>query len=179
MSAADEVLQLFEARGDAAYFGEDVSVLDHSLQTPYLAARAGSSESLIVASLVHDIGHLLHGLSEDIATQGIDGRHEITGDTWLRARFGPAVTEPVRLHVDAKRYLCGVDPDYLGRLSPSSIRSLELQGAPYGESEVREFESNGCFREAVALRRWDDMAKIPDLELPGLKTFRELLERES
>jgi [1-hydroxy-2-(trimethylamino)ethyl]phosphonate dioxygenase len=68
---------------------------------------------------------------------------------------------------------------YLGRLSPSSIRSLELQGAPYGESEVREFESNGCFREAVALRRWDDMAKIPDLELPGLKTFRELLERES
>src|SRR5271163_3530346 len=105
MNVADEVFDIFQSRGQEAYFGESVSILEHSLQAACLAREAGVSDSLIAAALLHDIVHLL---PEDIATHGVDGRHEIAGDAWLRSRFGPAVTEPVRLHVDAKRYLCRV-----------------------------------------------------------------------
>ena len=143
MNVADEVIRLFETNGQTAYFGEAVSVLEHSLQTAALAARNGSADSLIVAALVHDIGHLLHGADEQIAWQGINARHEVVGDQWLRSRFGPAVTEPVRLHVEAKRYLCSVDPAYLERLSAASIQSLQLQGGPYNGAGIEAFEANG------------------------------------
>jgi len=177
MNVADEVFDIFQSRGQEAYFGESVSILEHSLQAACLAREAGVSDSLIAAALLHDIGHLLHGLPEDIATHGVDGRHEIAGDAWLRSRFGPAVTEPVRLHVDAKRYLCRVDPKYLGELSPTSLRSLELQGGPHTEAESREFESNPYFKDAVTLRRWDDAAKTPELKVPEVAAYRELLRR--
>jgi phosphonate degradation associated HDIG domain protein len=179
ISVADEVMQLFGSRGQEAYFGEEVSILEHSLQTACLARQAGSGDSLTVAALLHDVGHLLHGMPEDIARNGIDGRHEVVGEAWLRSRFDPSVTEPVRLHVDAKRYLCRVDPDYRGRLSLSSIQSLSLQGGPYDDDQVREFESNLWYRDAIALRRWDDMAKVTDLVLPGLETFHNLVNRVS
>jgi phosphonate degradation associated HDIG domain protein len=179
LSTADEVIRLFEEQGQAAYFGENVSVLEHSLQTAYLARQAKSPDALTVAALVHDIGHLLHGMGEDIASHGVDGRHEIAGEAWLATRFGPEVTEPVRLHVDAKRYLCRVDADYLSKLSAASTQSLKLQGGPYSEAEARAFESNLWYQAAVALRRWDDTAKIQGLTLPGLETYRELLRNVS
>ncbi len=175
MNVADEVIQLFEREGHAAYFGEAVSVLQHSLQTAWLARQAEAENTLIAAALVHDIGHLLHGRAEDVATHGIDGRHEIVGDAWLRLRFGPAVTEPVRLHVDAKRFLCRVEPAYYRELSPSSIESLQLQGGPFNESAAGAFQSNAYYREAIALRRWDDAAKLRDTVVPGLEAYREVL----
>ena len=117
----------------------------------------------------NDIGHLAHGLDEDIADKGKDGYHEVVGERWLGQYFGPAVTEPVRLHVEAKRYLCAVDADYQARLSPASVKSLALQGGPLTPEGVREFEANPFFREAVRLRRWDDEAKVPGLDVPGLE----------
>ena len=176
MAIMDEVTGLFKQRGGELYFGESVSILEHSLQAGWLAQQSGAKPHLVVAALLHDIGHLLHGLPEDIAQHGIDGRHEISGEAWLRSRFGPEVSEPVRMHVDAKRYLCSVDEAYLAQLSSSSIQSLKLQGGPFSTDQARKFESNPYFRDAVALRRWDDTAKLTDLVTPDLTAYSEMIE---
>jgi phosphonate degradation associated HDIG domain protein len=176
MGIVEEIVALFERRGAEAYFGEAVSQLEHALQAAHQAVRENASNALVVAALLHDVGHLLHDLPEDVADGGVDARHEEVGETWLARHFGPEVTEPVRLHVAAKRYLCATDPEYCARLSPASVQSLALQGGPFGEAEVREFERHPYFREAVRLRRWDDAAKVPGLEVPGLEAYRGRLE---
>ncbi|MGO9270900.1 MAG: phosphonate degradation HD-domain oxygenase [Terriglobia bacterium] len=176
MTIFDEIVELFATRGDAAYFGEPVSQKEHALQAAHLAAVEHAPEPLVVAALLHDVGHLVHGLPEDIADQGVDARHEAAGEAWLARHFGPEVTEPVRLHVDAKRYLCRADPDYLSGLSPASVESLALQGGPFSEAEARRFEEHRYFREAVRVRRWDDQAKIPGLDVPDLESYREAVE---
>ena len=135
------------------------------------------SDTLVVAALLHDIGHLLHGLPEHIADKGIDGRHEAVGEAWLTPQAGPAVTEPLRLHVAAKRYLCAVNSDYMTLLSPASIKSLRLQGGPYTDDEVEAFEKNPHYQDAVRLRRWDDQAKVAGLDVPDLAHYRSVFER--
>lgn len=175
MTVTDEVIQLMMQRGGAAYFGEPVSQREHALQCAWHARQAGSPRELVLAALLHDIGHLLHGLPESAADDGIDTLHEIAGYEWILARFGPQVAEPVRHHVAAKRYLCRVEPEYLARLSPASIQSLELQGGPFSEDEAREFETLACYREAVMLRRWDDEAKICGMAVPALEEYRQML----
>jgi phosphonate degradation associated HDIG domain protein len=179
MTVADEVFDLFERHGHEMYFGEDVSVLEHSLQAAALASRDGAPGYLVVAALLHDVGHLLHDLPEDIAAHGIDGRHETVGEQWLRSRFGPEVSEPVLLHVEAKRYLCAVEPEYLAKLSPSSVQSLALQGGVLSAAEIENFERNSGFRDAVSLRRWDDGAKEIDANTPELRTYRALIDSVS
>jgi phosphonate degradation associated HDIG domain protein len=171
---SEEVFELFEKRGREAYFGESVSILQHSLEAAWFATEAGAEPQFVVAALLHDIGHLLHGLPEDIAEHNVDGRHEVVGEAWLRSRFGPSVSEPVRLHVDAKRYLC-IDPTYLAHLSPSSIQSLTLQGGPFSPDEARDFEQHPQFRQAIALRRWDDAAKVTDLVVPDMTAYEDVL----
>jgi phosphonate degradation associated HDIG domain protein len=172
----DEICALFEKRGEEAYFGEPVSQTEHALQAAYQAENEGAPPALVVAALLHDIGHLVHGLSEDVADRGVDARHEAVGEAWLSRHFGPEVAEPVRLHVAAKRYLCAVDAAYGAQLSPASVRSLDLQGGPFSPAEIQAFEQHRYFREAVRLRRWDDAAKIPRLEVPGLEHYRSRLE---
>ncbi len=125
MTIADEVLEMMERRGSDAYFGEAVSQREHALQTAWHARRLGSSRELVLAALLHDVGHLLHNLSESPADDGIDALDEVAGYEWLLVRFGPDVAEPVRHHVAAKRYLCRVEPEYFARLSPASVRTLE------------------------------------------------------
>src|ERR1700689_3172066 len=159
MTVSDEVFDLFIRPGREAYFGESVSILEHSLQAAWFAKEAGAEPHLVIAALLHDIGHLLHGLPEDVAEHDLDGKHEVIGEAWLRSRFGSEVSEPVRLHVDAKRYLCSVEPEYLAKLSPSSLQSLSLQGGAFSKDRARDFEQNPHFEDAVALRRWDDKAK--------------------
>jgi [1-hydroxy-2-(trimethylamino)ethyl]phosphonate dioxygenase len=176
MTVIEEVFDLFERRGREAYFGESVSILEHSLEAAWFASESGADLHLVVAALLHDIGHLLHGLPEDIAQHNLDGRHERVGEAWLRSRFGPRVSEPVRLHVDAKRYLCSVEPAYLAQLSPSSIQSLRLQGGPFSAEQAREFERHAQFQDAVALRRWDDAAKVRDLVVPEMRAYEDALK---
>jgi gamma-butyrobetaine dioxygenase len=173
----DEIFDLFARRGGDAYFGEPVSQLEHALQTAWQAEYANAPESLIVAALLHDIGHLLHKLPEDIADQGIDARHEKIGGGWLAKHFSPAVAEPVKLHVTAKRYLCAVDAAYQARLSPASIQSLALQGGVMDAEAVQCFEQNNFYRDAIALRRWDDEAKIIGLTVPPLEHYRTMILR--
>jgi [1-hydroxy-2-(trimethylamino)ethyl]phosphonate dioxygenase len=176
MSVVDEIETLFETQGNAAYFGEAVSQTEHALQAAYQAEQEGASDALVVAALLHDIGHLLHHLPENIAEEGVDGYHENVGDVWLTRHFGPEVTEPARLHVAAKRYLCATEPGYLALLSPASLQSLALQGGPLTPEEVADFERNPYYRAAARLRHWDDAAKVPGLEVPGLTHYRARIE---
>jgi [1-hydroxy-2-(trimethylamino)ethyl]phosphonate dioxygenase len=176
MNIVDEVFEGFQKRGETAYFGEPVSVLEHSLQTALAAEQAVAAPSLVVAALLHDIGHLIHRLPEDVANRGINARHEELACNWLSPYFGPEVTEPIRLHVTAKRYLCGIDPAYLRRLSPASIQSLGLQGGPLTDEEVEEFMCSPYSQQAILVRRWDDLAKVPGLATPDLHHYRPLLE---
>tara|TARA_R110002111_G_scaffold262851_1_gene341789 strand:+ start:35991 stop:36572 length:582 start_codon:yes stop_codon:yes gene_type:complete len=173
----DEIRQRFTEKGNAMYAGEAVSQTEHALQAASAAEHAGASPELIVAALLHDIGHLLHQHDEDCATHGVDDLHERIGAQWLIRYFPPDVAEPIRLHVDAKRYRCATDAQYLSRLSPASVLSLELQGGPFDETERAAFEQNPWSQAALHLRTWDEAAKIPDFETPELEYFLTYVQR--
>src|SRR5215510_10279341 len=177
MNVVDEIIELFEKRGGDAYFGEPVSQLEHALQTAFQAEQEGAPDTLVAAALLHDIGHLLHKLPENIADRGVDGRHERIGAAWLARYFPAAVIEPIRLHVAAKRYLCAVDAEYQRQLSAASIQSLALQGGSMSEGAARDFEAMPYVREAVRLRRWDDQAKVIGWKAPDLTQYQLLLEK--
>ncbi len=172
----DELFRTFRERGHGAYLGEPVSIVEHSLQTAHLAEQDGAHPTLVAAALLHDYGHLIHDLPEDSAEHGVDTAHEDVAHAFLARHFGPEVVEPIRLHVAAKRYLCAVDPLYLSELSPASLLSLELQGGPYGEQEVAEFERSPHAEDAVRLRRYDDAGKVSGAATPDLEHFRPALE---
>jgi phosphonate degradation associated HDIG domain protein len=166
------ILGILRAEGAQRYGGERISQLEHGLQCGWLAERAEEPSSLVVAALLHDIGHLIEGGDEGLASEGIDARHEETGARYLARWFGPEVTEPIRLHVAAKRYLCQVDEHYFARLSLASIRSLDVQGGVYSPSEAEVFASLPHAKAATKLRRWDEEAKDPLADPPDLQHFR-------
>jgi phosphonate degradation associated HDIG domain protein len=170
----DEILALFAARG-GAHYGEGVTQTEHALQAALAAERAGATPALVTAALLHDIGHLLQDTPEDIADQGIDTEHESVASAWLSRHFGPDVSEPVRLHVRAKRYLCTAECGYWDLLSEASKLSLRLQGGPLSDEEAKEFEANGHARAAIDLRRWDDEAKIVGLATPSLAHYQPIV----
>ena len=172
----DEIFRVFREQGAQQYLGEQVSMTEHMLQSAHAAAADGASRTLVAAALLHDYGHFVHDLPDDAADHGIDTQHEEVGFAFLSRHFGPAVTEPIRLHVAAKRYLCAVDPPYVAQLSPASIQSLELQGGPFDADEVAAFEAGEFARDAVRLRRYDDVGKVPGLPVPELESYRALLE---
>ena len=177
----DRMIDVHESGGASLYFGEAVTQLEHALQAAALAEHAGASDALVVAALLHDIGHLVHGLEEHIADQGTDAHHEDVGHLWLSNHFGPAVTEPIRLHVAAKRFLCATDAAYITSLSAASLASLALQGGPMSQREVDAFAGVPWAHEATVLRLWDDEAKVPGLTVPELDHYRprisKLMER--
>ena len=175
MSVTDEIISLYAARGSAAYFGEAVSMTEHGLQAAHFAELEGERETVIAAALLHDIGHLIATVPDDIAEWTVDARHEATGARWLSKWFGPEVAEPVRLHVRAKRYLCAVDPTYFSQLSPASVLTLKLQGGPMQAGEVAAFEAEPGCRDALAVRRCDDRGKVAGLETRRLRDYCDLL----
>jgi phosphonate degradation associated HDIG domain protein len=175
-TVVDYIMTLFGQRGSADYGGERVTQLAHALQTAWQAEQQGASRAMIVAALLHDIGHLLHDLTPGYAGHGIDDRHETLGARWLRPYFGPAVTLPIQLHVAAKRYLCATEAPYFATLSPGSVRSLELQGGPFTSAQAQRFAARPYAAEAVVLRRWDEQAKMCGLQTPTLEHFRPHLE---
>ncbi|QNA73236.1 DUF971 domain-containing protein [Streptomyces sp. So13.3] len=155
----DELAALFDGAGAEQYLGEDVTQAQHMLQAASLAEAAGAAPALVAAALLHDVGHFHGAVTGADLMAGTDNRHSHTGAEWLARWFGPEVTEPVRLHVAAKRYLCAVEPEYFGRLSEASVHTLRVQGGPMSQSEVRDFEAEAFGAEAVRLRRWDEGAK--------------------
>ncbi len=171
----DEIFTLLEAGGGEAYFGEPVTVLEHSLQSAWFVRQKGGEDTLVAAALLHDLGHLLHNEGEDIADRGVDTQHEELGAEALSGHMPDAVLDPIRMHVAAKRYLCHANPRYFAALSPASVESLALQGGPMTEEEAKSFLELSHAQEAVALRHADDAAKVPGLKVPELGSYRALV----
>ena len=167
MTGIEAIAELFAGPGARDYLGEPVTIGIHMRQAGALAEAAGAEQPLVAAALLHDIGHL---------RQESDSRHGDAGAQWLSQWFGPAVTEPVRLHVAAKRYLCASEPGYFQRLSAESVRTLALQGGPMTADQMAAFEALPFARDAVAVRRWDDEAKDPAVTSPEFSHFEALLK---
>lgn len=176
MTVTEEIQALFAQRGGGAYFGESVSMTEHGLQTAYFAQVAAAPPALVVAALLHDVGHLVEDVPELLEDWTDDARHEETGSRWVAARFPPQVSEPVRLHVPAKRFLCATDAGYFATLSPASVVTLTLQGGPMGTAEVARFRTERYHRQAVQVRRWDDQAKVVGLATPDVGGYAAWIE---
>jgi phosphonate degradation associated HDIG domain protein len=175
MSLHEEILALFARRGSGAYFGESVSMTEHMLQAAHFAQLESAAPHLVLAALLHDVGHLVEEVPDDLADWTHDARHEEVGSRWLAARLPPSVAEPVRLHVPAKRYLCATDSGYYSLLSPASVVTLKLQGGPMNETEVARFEQQAFYRDAVRVRRWDDQGKVVGLKTPQLPDYAAMI----
>ncbi|MDQ2678930.1 MAG: phosphohydrolase [Actinomycetota bacterium] len=178
-SSVDEVVDLYRRWASDPY-DEDVSQLDHALQTAALAAADGADDDLVVAALLHDVGHLIDlALSDGSGPAPTDLGHEGVGARYLAALFPASVIGPIALHVRAKRYRCAVDPEYHATLSDGSRRSLALQGGPYDAAGVASFESNPGFGDAVRLRSWDDGGKVEGLDVRDLDAYLPMLRSVS
>jgi phosphonate degradation associated HDIG domain protein len=162
---------LFSEWGNLQYAGEGINQLEHALQTATLAQDAQASAALITAALLHDVGHLLNRKGETPSAQGIDDRHQYFAAHFLKKFFPEAVTEPIRLHVEAKRALCAQDAHYYEHLSEDSKRSLLLQGGVFNSLQLNTFMAQPFAQEALRLRRWDDLAKVKGKKTPELETF--------
>ncbi len=180
ISPTDRIAELFAREGMRSYLGEQVSIAVHMLQTGALAEKTGAADAIVAAALLHDVGHFEAVSPRPTRARQLeeqDFRHQDSGADWLAQWFSTEVTEPVRLHVLAKRYLCAVERTYLARLSPASVHTLALQGGPLTPAEVGEFERMPHAQAAVNVRRWDDQAKDPGVATPAFEHFRGLLSQ--
>lgn len=176
-SATEHVIRLFEQRGQGRYGSEQVSQLQHALQCAVFAKRQGAGSAMIAAALLHDLGHIIdHQPMPESDNQNLDDAHEQRAYQWIKSNFGKSVADPVRLHVAAKRYLCTVEPEYLAKLSPASLKSFHDQGGLMSQSQIDDFRDEPFAFEAVELRRWDDLAKDPTMQTPTIDDFAPLLD---
>ena len=178
-----DIEALFAAKGDRLYAGEPVTQLQHALQSAHLAEQEGVDGELVVAAFLHDLGHLINDQGETPTLRGIDDRHEYVALPFLRDLFGPEVLQPIRLHVDAKRYLCArgdgtvTGADYWAGRSIDSRRSLELQGGIFSDPEAEGFRAQPFAEDGVRVRLWDDRAKLAGAETPPLSHYIALAAR--
>jgi phosphonate degradation associated HDIG domain protein len=173
----DTLFSYMEDRGQS-FYDEVVTQLEHALQCAALAKQRDASPTLITGALLHDIGHII--LDEHTAREAFldtDLSHEEVGAQYLKPFFPEAVTTPIRLHVPAKRYLCATDASYYDGLSEASKRSLKLQGGIMSDEEREAFEQIPYFEDGLILRRWDDLAKVKELDTPGLETYRDIVQQ--
>jgi phosphonate degradation associated HDIG domain protein len=171
------IADIFERRGAEDYLGEPVTVSEHMLQAATLAEQADASDELIAAALLHDIGHFTSEFGTYSPDDEHDRHHDEAGAEVLAPFFPPVVTECVRLHVAAKRYLCAVDPTYFSKLSQASVHTLSLQGGPMSADEIAEFRRNPHHDEAVRVRIWDEGGKIPGMTTRPFRDYQPLHQR--
>ena len=168
---------IFRRRGAESYLGECVSMSEHMLQCARLAELAGAGDELIAAALLHDIGHYTNEFPEDALERGIDNHHDSAGARVLEQFFPPLVTECVRQHVRAKRYLCATEPGYFDVLSDASVHSLRLQGGPMEGAEAAEFAKNAYLDHIIQVRKWDEGSKVAGVPVPLFEHYAPVLQR--
>ena len=172
-----DIEKLFDQRGHEQYTGEPVTQLQHALQSGFLGEQAGASDELVTAAFLHDLGHMLHDLGETPSIHGVDDVHQYRVLPFLRGLFPDSVINAIQRHVYAKRYLCATRPEYHDSLSDDSKRSLKLQGGIFSKEEAAAFIAEAGAKDAVQLRLWDDLAKQPDLQTPGLSHYMQIARR--
>jgi phosphonate degradation associated HDIG domain protein len=171
MLSLTDIELLFARHGARQYSGEPVTQLEHALQTAHLAEQSGADDALVTACLLHDLGHLLNDQGDTPSLRGIDDTHQYFALPFLRGLFPDAVLDAIKLHVDAKRYLCQANASYFAKLSEDSKRSLALQGGIFSAEQAAAFLEQPGARDAVMLRQWDDLAKQAELVTPSLAHF--------
>jgi [1-hydroxy-2-(trimethylamino)ethyl]phosphonate dioxygenase len=171
------IADIFTRRGADSYLGEAVTMSEHMLQAALLAETAGATEELVAASLLHDIGHYTNEFPEDALEQGINNFHDQAGAALLAPYFPPLVVACTRWHVQAKRYLCAVEPGYFERLSAASVHTLNLQGGPMNAVEVADFACQPYRDDILAVRRFDEQAKVAGVTTPSFDYYAPLLQR--
>lgn len=169
------IADIFERRGAEDYLGEPVTLSEHMLQGAWLAEQDGAPDELVVAALLHDIGHYTSEFGTYTPEDQEDRHHDEAGAKILEPFFPPIVTECVRLHVAAKRYLCATDSDYRSKLSPASAHTLSLQGGPMSNAEIAEFRANPFHDAAVKVRLWDEGGKVPGMKTRNFRDYVPLL----
>ena len=175
--AIADIEKLFRDHGSIAYSGEAVTQLEHALQSAQLAERAGAGDALVTAAFLHDLGHLLNLQGDSPTERGIDDQHQYFAIPFIRPLFPPAVVEAIRLHVDAKRALCALEPEYYEALSEDSKRSLTLQGGIFTRAETEAFLAKPFAESAMRVRRWDDAAKVAGAQTPPLAHYLGIIAR--
>ncbi|MDG1431772.1 MAG: HD domain-containing protein [Paracoccaceae bacterium] len=168
---------IFDRRGDEEYLGEDVTMAQHMLQGATLAEQGGLDEDIIVSALLHDIGHFTSEFGTYHPSDTEDRHHEDAGADVLAPFFPSVVTDCVKFHVAAKRYLCATKPEYFARLSTASVHTLELQGGPMSENEVIAFETNPNLKKIIQVRYLDEAGKIADMTTPNYAHFAPIVQR--
>lgn len=168
---------LFSDHGADWYMGEPVTMAEHMLQSAFFAMQAGADDELIIAALLHDIGHYTSEYAEDCLQKGIDNEHEDSAADFLAGHFPQRVLDAIRLHVASKRYLCAVKPEYYEVLSEASKESLAVQGGPMNTDEVAQFEAEPYHQDAVKVRYWDDAGKQDSLTVPDLNHYIPMMQK--
>ena len=168
---------IFDRRGDEEYLGEPVTMTEHMLQGATIAEQNGQPEEIIVGALLHDIGHFTSEFGTFSMEDTEDRHHEDAGAEVLERFFPSVITDCVRYHVAAKRYLCATKPEYFKRLSDASIHSLNLQGGPMSPEEVAAFETNPNLPQIIAVRYLDEAGKRPDMQTPDFWHFAPMVQR--
>jgi len=175
-TVVDFILDLFARRGAEAYMGEPINMAQHMEQSAACAVADGAMDDLVIAALLHDIGHFVGDFPIDALENGIDNLHQEAGANFLTTFYPASVTEPIRLHVAAKKYLCAVDEQYFARLSAASVQSLQVQGGPMTQAEIETFESNPYHLAAIQVRQYDDDGKVAGLDIKPVGSYRDKLE---
>jgi predicted HD phosphohydrolase len=171
-TAFEQLKVRFSSPEASEFYGEQVTIAQHMLQAAALAVAASAPRELVVGALLHDIGHVVAGLDPDTRNR----EHAELAMNFLERHFPPSVREPVRLHVDAKRYLVTTESTYENLLSTASKYTLRLQGGPMSEAECEEFVARPFATDALELRIWDESAKVAELDVPGLFHYQSLIE---
>ncbi len=174
----DFIGSIFDRRGGEEYLGEPVTMGEHMLQGATIAEQNGQSEEIIVAALLHDIGHFTSEFGTFTMDDTEDRHHEDAGAEVLERFFPKVITDCCRYHVAAKRYLCATRPEYFKRLSEASIHSLNLQGGAMNATEVAEFEKNPNLETIIAVRYLDEAGKRPDMETLDYWHFAPMVQRQ-
>ena len=169
----DKIINKYQTN-NSLYIGEKVTITEHMVQTAMLAEQNHSSESLICACLLHDYGHFIIEDPDQLVSKSVDGKHENIAFNFLKNYFKPEVTEPIKLHVSAKRYLCR-EKSYYNLLSKASKVSLELQGGKMNNDEAQKFILLKHHKDAITLRKYDDEGKIPNMKIKNINDYKELI----
>tara|TARA_Y100000590_G_scaffold440478_1_gene565892 strand:- start:199 stop:768 length:570 start_codon:yes stop_codon:yes gene_type:complete len=176
MSIINKIIKNFE-NNKKLYIGEKVTISEHMIQTAMIAEKNNSSKSLVCACLLHDYGHFIVEDPDLLVSKSLDGKHEDLGYEFLKKYFVSEVIEPIKLHVDAKRYLCR-NKFYYNQLSEASKISLDLQGGIMNEDEAKKFSLQKNFKDAIKVRKYDDSGKVPNIKMKKIEDYKELISSQ-